>query len=166
MCYNRRATLNTGAAPLTIPPWLLLAAAVPVLLLGERLVRRVRPLWRMSIPAPVVGGLLAAAAVTGLRLAGVPVAVDKATDSTWWLWVVRPVTQTKPDVYLPLAVAFFTCVGLTATAGVVRAGGRPLLMLLAAATGLAALQNAVGVPLARALGQPAALGLACGSVTL
>ncbi|MBU3537190.1 sodium/glutamate symporter, partial [Alkalihalobacillus clausii] len=43
---------------MSLSPWLLLALALPVLVLGEWLVRRIAFLARFNIPAPVVGGLL------------------------------------------------------------------------------------------------------------
>lgn len=151
---------------MTASPWTLLAAAVPVLLAGEWLIGRVPWLWRFSIPAPVVGGLVVAAAVAGLRSAGAPVEVGKEVDAGWWLWIVRPGTAGRADVYLPLNIAFFTCVGLNASWSVVRGGGWRLVLLLLLATALAAVQNAVGIPLARAMNQHWAFGLVCGSVTL
>ena len=154
------------SAPATVSPWVLLAAAVPVLLAGEWLVRRVPWLWRFSIPAPVVGGLLVAAAVAGLKLSGVPVGVGKEVDAEWWLWIVRPGTPRRADVYLPLNIAFFTCVGLNASWSVVRGGGWRLPLLLLLATALAVVQNLVGVSLAGAMNQHWAFGLVCGSVTL
>ena len=45
---------------LTLSPWWLLLAAVPILWLGEAVVRRVPVLARFNIPVPVVGGLLCA----------------------------------------------------------------------------------------------------------
>jgi glutamate:Na+ symporter, ESS family len=44
--------------------------AIPVLLLGEFLVRRTRALARFDIPAPVVGGLLVSLPVLGGNVSG------------------------------------------------------------------------------------------------
>jgi len=40
---------------MSLSPWLLLLAAIPVLLLGEALVRHVPLLVRVDMPVPVVG---------------------------------------------------------------------------------------------------------------
>ena len=55
---------------LTPSAWWLLVLAVPVLLAGEALLRRVPVLVRCNIPASVAGGLLAAALVLGLQATG------------------------------------------------------------------------------------------------
>jgi glutamate:Na+ symporter, ESS family len=65
-----------------------------------------------------------------------------------------------------LLVAFFTCIGLGAPLKLLMGGGRMLVVLLAGTTVLAVLQNAAGVAVAAALGAPALLGVACGSLTL
>jgi len=45
---------------MTIPAWFAVALAVPVLVLGEVVVRRVSWLARFNIPAPLAGGLFVA----------------------------------------------------------------------------------------------------------
>jgi ESS family glutamate:Na+ symporter len=57
-------------------------------------------------------------------------------------------------------------VGLGAPLRMLLGGGRMLVVLLLATTVLAAVQNAAGVAVAVALGAPALLGVACGSLTL
>jgi ESS family glutamate:Na+ symporter len=47
-----------------------LALSGLVLFAGYALQRRIRPLARYNVPAPVIGGFLVAVAVTALRLAG------------------------------------------------------------------------------------------------
>ncbi len=156
---------------LILSPWFLLLLAVPVLLLGEGVVRRAPWLARCNLPVPVVGGLLFSALLLALNLSGLAV-VSFATkvSSGWWTWLVtteiewaaRPLKQLN----LPLLVAFFTCVGLGAPVQILRTGGRALAVLLLTATGLAVLQNTVGVALALALGAPPLLGVVCGALTL
>jgi ESS family glutamate:Na+ symporter len=155
----------------TLSPWLLLALAVPVLLLGELVVRRVPVLSQFNLPVPVVGGLLFSALLLGLNVSGLAVVtfLTKVSAGGWtWLvtteieWAARPLK----NLNLPLLVAFFTCVGLGAPVRILRTGGRVLVVLLVSATLLAVLQNTVGVAMAIALGAPPLLGVVCGALTL
>ncbi len=156
---------------LTLSPWILLLLAVPVLLLGEGVVRRVPLLARYNLPVPVVGGLLCSALLLALNLSGLAVVsfATKVSTGGWtWLvtteveWAARPMK----NLNLPLLVAFFTCVGLGAPVRILRTGGRALAVLLVTGTVLAVLQNTVGVALAIALGAPPLLGVVCGALTL
>jgi len=155
---------------MTLSAWYLLALAVPVLLLGEAVLRRVPALARFNIPVPVVGGLLFALACLLLREAGLVFSFGSKVDAAWWTWLVstEPEWFTHPskNLNLPLLIGFFTCVGLAAPLRLLRTGGRMLLVLLLATTVLSVLQNALGVAVAVALGAPALLGVACGSLTL
>jgi ESS family glutamate:Na+ symporter len=152
-------------------PWFLLLLAIPILLLGEWLLRRVPPLARINIPVPVAGGLLFSAACLCINLSGLA-AVDFGTkvSAGWWTWLVTPdiewLARPARNLNLPLLIAFFTCVGLGAPLRVLLGGGRMLVVLLLATTALSAVQNAAGVAVAMALGAPALLGVACGSLTL
>lgn len=125
-----------------------LAAAGLVLFLGYALQRRVRPLARHNIPAPVVGGLLVALAVTGSRLAGrQPVSFDTTLQT-------------------PLMIAFFTSIGFGASVPLLRSGGPAVALFLGLATAIAVAQNLVGAAVAAGLGVPPLLGVLAGSVTL
>ena len=157
--------------PLTLSPWFLLLFAVPVLWLGEGVVRRVPVLSRFNLAVPVVGGLLFSAlllAVNASGLAGLTFATK--VSAAWWTWLVTTEIEwaARPlkNLNLPLLVAFFTCVGLGAPVQVLRSGGRALAVLLLTATALAVLQNTVGMALALALGAPPLLGVVCGALTL
>ncbi len=157
--------------PLSFSPWCLLLLAVPVLLVGEAVVRRAPWLSRFNIPVPVVGGLLFSALLLAVNLSGwATVTFATKVTAGWWTWLVTPETEwvARPakNLNLPLLVAFFTCIGLGAPVRVLRTGGRALVILLAAATALAVLQNTVGVGLALALGVPPLLGVVCGALTL
>ncbi|CAN5517974.1 sodium/glutamate symporter [soil metagenome] len=139
---------------MVLSAWWLLLIAVPVLLLGEQLVRRIPALSRVDMPVPVVGGFVIAVAFLVWNLFG--------TRGIEWLRSPAP----SIPIYLPLSTAFFTCVGLNASWSVARRGSWLLLILLSVATVLAVLQNLVGVGLARSLGVSPYVGLLCGSVTL
>lgn len=153
------------------PPWYLLLLAVPILLLGEWLLRRMPLLARINIPVPVAGGLLFSAACLCINLSGLAhVSFGTKVSAGWWTWLVTPdiewLARPAKNLNLPLLIAFFTCVGLGAPLRLLLGGGRMLVVLLLATTALAALQNAAGAVVAVALGAPALLGVACGSLTL
>ena len=125
-----------------------LAAAGLVLFAGYALERRVPYLARYNIPAPVVGGLLVALAVTALRSLGqVPVTFDTTLQA-------------------PLMIAFFTSIGFGASVPLLRSGGPAVAVFLALATAVAVLQNLAGAAVAAGLGVPPLLGVLAGSVTL
>ena len=156
---------------MTLSAWFSVVLAIPVLLLGEFLVRRIRGLSRFNIPAPVVGGLLLSLLVLGGNVSGLFAArFQTSVSAQWWTWFVT----TEPDwlrapsknVNLPFLVAFFTCIGLNASWTLVRKGSLQVLLFLALAGVLAIIQNGIGVGLAKALGVSPLLGLVCGSVTM
>jgi len=157
---------------MTLNAWWLMLFAVPVLLLGELLVRQIPALTRVDMPVPVVGGFVIALALLIINLAGFSIAWDTNVSARAWTWLTSPEIEWMKSpapsipIYLPLSTAFFTCVGLNASWGVARRGSWMLLLLLSAATALAVVQNFAGVGLAKALGVSPYVGLLCGSVTL
>jgi ESS family glutamate:Na+ symporter len=154
-----------------ISPWVSLALAIPVLLVGEWLVRRWRVLHRFNIPAPVVGGLVVSLLVLLANLAG-PAAVKfgtKVIAPAWtWLVTIEPEWLARPavNVSLPPMAMFFTCIGLNATWAVVRKGSVQVVVFLLLATVLAVIQDVVGMALAKTMDVDPLLGLVCGSVTM
>jgi len=155
---------------MTISPWLTLALALPVLLLGEFLVRHIKVLARFNIPAPVVSGLLISLLVLAFNLSGGELKIVTKTAAAWWTWLISigPEWLKKPslDVHRPFLVAFFTCIGLNASWSLVKRGSLALVVFLLLSGVLAVAQNLLGVPLAKLLGQSPLLGLVCGSLTL
>ncbi|EIL94637.1 sodium/glutamate symporter [Rhodanobacter spathiphylli] len=118
------------------------------LLVGYAIRKRVPLLARLSIPAPVIGGLLVALALLACRQ-----------------WEVTPV-RFDTTFKQPLMIAFFTAIGFNASTSLLRIGGRQLLLFLGLASGLAVMQNLVGIGLATAFGLPPLFGVITGSVTL
>ncbi len=119
-----------------------------VLFLGH-FVRRFAPfLSRYNVPAPVIGGLVVAVAVTAARAQGV--------------------TLLTFDTRLqaPLMIAFFTTVGFGASLSLLKVGGPQVLVFTLLCTVLALLQNVVGAGVAMLLGQHPLFGVLSGSVTL
>jgi ESS family glutamate:Na+ symporter len=156
---------------LTLSAWWLLAAAIPVLLLGQGLLILFKPLARFDLPVPVVGGIVVAVAVLAVNVSGkAHLAVADKVSNRAWTWLVTPEVQwihaPSTPVYLVFSTIFFTCVGLCASWSVARRGGWLLLLLLAISTLLAVLQNVLGVAMCRWMGQSPLLGLICGSVTM
>ena len=157
---------------MTISAWYLLLLAVPVLMLGEYLVKRIYFLSRFNIPAPVVGGLLVALIVLLVNLTDTfqgNFAVK--VDAKWWTWLVMPESlwlgkTPLQEVHRPFLVAFFTCIGLNASWSLVKRGGAQVLIFLGIATVLAVIQNTVGVLLAKAMHVAPLLGVVCGSLTM
>ncbi len=125
-----------------------LATAGLVLFAGHALQRRLRLLARYNVPPPVVGGLVVALALAGLRWAGhEPVRFDTTLQA-------------------PLMIAFFTAIGLGASLPLLRAGGPAVAACLGLATALAVLQNLAGGAVARLLGVTPLLGVIAGALTL
>jgi ESS family glutamate:Na+ symporter len=155
---------------MTISVWVAVVLAIPVLLLGEFLVRRIAVLARFNIPAPVASGLLISIAILMFNLTGGDLKFVTKTDAAWWTWLVTTEIdwQKNPalDVNRPFLVAFFTCIGLNASWSLVKKGSVQVLLFLGLAGGLAILQNLIGVGLAKLLGVSPLLGLVCGSVAM
>jgi ESS family glutamate:Na+ symporter len=112
-------------------------------------VRRLIPvLSRYNIPAPVIGGLLVATALTAARSAGyTPLTFDTTLQS-------------------PLMIAFFASIGFAASLSLLRLGGPQVVIFFVASTLLAIVQNVVGVLLSYPLGVHPLFGVLAGSVTL
>lgn len=124
------------------------ALAALVLFAGYGIRRKVPVLDRFNIPAPVVGGFLFATIALALRQTGtLSFEFDTRLQS-------------------PFMVAFFTAIGLGASLGLLRIGGKQVLIFWGVASLLAVLQNAIGVGLAELLGVNPLLGLITGSITM
>jgi ESS family glutamate:Na+ symporter len=125
-----------------------LALASAALVVGRALTQRVAFLSKYSIPDAVVGGMLFAAIITVARgVASVQVVFD-------------------PSLLTPLNVMFFTTVGLSADARSLAKGGKLLLVFFVIVAGGLAMQNAIGVGLAKVFDLHPANGLLAGSITL
>jgi ESS family glutamate:Na+ symporter len=123
-------------------------AAFVVLFAGRTLIARSSLLARFSVPAPVVGGVIAAVILAVLDVAaGVKVGFDMALRDN-------------------LLLMFFTTVGLSADARLLARGGPKLLLFLAIAMAFVVVQNAVGIAAAVAMDLHPVVGLLGGSVTL
>lgn len=124
------------------------ALAGIVLFVGYGIRRVIPVLARYNIPAPVVGGLLVAVAITAARARGAALA------------------EFNTGLQSPLMIAFFTTIGFGASFALLRIGGPAVVLFFLASSVMAVLQNVIGAAAAMALGQPPLLGVLAGSVTL
>jgi ESS family glutamate:Na+ symporter len=125
-----------------------IAIAGVVLFGGYGLRRAVPLLARLNIPAPVVGGLVVAIAMTIAHARGAQLLRFDTTLQT------------------SLQNAFFTSIGFGASLQLLRHGGPLVVRFFLFATAVAILQNVVGAAVAAGLGQAPLLGVLAGSVTL
>jgi ESS family glutamate:Na+ symporter len=125
-----------------------LALAALAVASGQGLRRAVPILARYDLPAPVLGGLLVALAMTVLRRDG------------------QDLVRFDTTLQSPLMIAFFTTVGLGASVRLLRVGGVQVAWFLGIAAVAVIAQNLLGAALAAAMGLPPLLGVLAGSVTL
>ena len=125
-----------------------LAFASLALFIGYGLCHAIPLLSRYNLPAPVVGGLAVAVALSVLRR-----------------WEITPLAF-DDTLQKPLMSAFFTSIGFRVSVALLRRGGRAVLVFLLLSTIGAVLQNVVGIAMALLMGQPALFGVLCGSLTL
>ncbi len=128
-------------------PAQVLALACIGVALGAWLKRKLPLLDRLDIPVPVVGGMVYA--LLALALHGRVLNLEADTSLR--------------DLFM---IAFMTTIGLNARLELIRKGGIGVIKLLAIATVGAALQNVLGIALARALQVDPRLGILTGSVAL
>ncbi|HBP5362981.1 MULTISPECIES: sodium/glutamate symporter [Pseudomonas aeruginosa group] len=124
------------------------ALALLLLAIGSQLKKRSRWLTRLCVPSPVIAGFGFAFLVWLLRDRG-------------WLDI-----GLDTSLQTPLMVAFFTTVGLGGSLGLLRKGGKTLLVYLAACWALAILQNLIGAGSAGLFGLDPLLGIMAGAVSL
>ncbi len=125
-----------------------LLIACLVLLFGNLLNKKIAIFDRLTLPPPVVGGLLAALILWGTRSgANVQVNFDGSLTT-------------------PLMLMFFASIGLNANLKQLISGGKMIAIFLVGVIGLLIIQNAVGIGLAKALDQNPLLGLLAGSISL
>ncbi|GBU09197.1 glutamate transporter [Gammaproteobacteria bacterium] len=124
-----------------------LIIACLVLLIGHFFIAKSKLLRHYSIPEPVVGGLLIAVLVLIARQFNLNISFDNSFQN-------------------PLMLAFFGTLGLSADLSTLRAGGKTLVLFLAAIVGLLILQNTLGIVLAKAFNLDGVMGVILGSITL
>jgi Na+/glutamate symporter len=124
-------------------------AIAGVVLFASYGLRRIVPvLARLNIPAPVVGGLIVAIAMTVAHTRG------------------SQLLRFDTTLQTSLQNAFFTSIGFGASVQLLRLGGSLVIRFFLFATAIAILQNVVGAAVAIGLGQGPLLGVLAESVTL
>ncbi|MBU5485426.1 sodium/glutamate symporter [Clostridium sp. MSJ-11] len=124
------------------------ALAVVIYYFGAWVKSKIQVLEKFCIPSPVVGGLIFAFLNLFLKQSGI-------------LSIVLDTTLQKPFM-----MVFFTSIGLGASLELVKKGGLQVVIFWAIASLLCVFQNALGIGLAKALGQHPLLGLVAGSITM
>ena len=122
--------------------------AIVLLFLGKWLTGRIEFLRRYSIPEPVIGGFLCAAAVA----------------VAYFLFDLKVTFSLEVRDWLLLY--FFAAIGLHADLRSLISGGKPLAILLVLASAFILLQNLTGMGIASAFGMDAKAGLMVGSISL
>jgi glutamate:Na+ symporter, ESS family len=133
---------------LRLSPFFSVTLGIIVLFVGKRLNDAVGFFREFSIPEPVTGGMLASLLIALLYvISGIEVNFDLAAR----------------DVLL---VYFFTTIGINSSLKDLLQGGKPLLILLAVTISYMFLQNLTGITVASLFGQPAAVGMLGGTISL
>ncbi|GLY09473.1 sodium/glutamate symporter [Bacillus badius] len=122
--------------------------AVAVFMLGTYLNRKLTILDRFCIPAPVVGGLIFAIIATILK-------------STNLLHIT--LDTSLQGLFM---ITFFTTVGLGASFGLIKLGGKLLVIYWVSCGFLALMQNVIGVSLAKLLDIHPLIGAMVGAVSM
>lgn len=132
---------------LTLDDLTTLVVGLAALIFGTSLNKRVGWMSRLNVPAPVIGGLVVAALIAGIR--------------TWFDLEILFGSKLT-DVFL---LVFFTTVGLSAKFAALKAGGKPLVLLCAVTLLLIVMQNIAGIAVALGYGANPYYGLLVGSIS-
>lgn len=124
-----------------------LAISIGVLLFGMFLKTKINFLEKFCIPAPVVGGFLVSILVWFLTFIDINIEFDKSLQT-------------------PFMVVFFSVVGLSGSARLLKVGGKLLLIYLACCWVMAIMQNAIGITMMNAFGLNSLYGILSGAVAL
>jgi ESS family glutamate:Na+ symporter len=140
--------LEFDDSTLRIGTFLAVTFGIVVLFIGKRLNGSIAFLREFSIPEPVSGGLLVSLLATAFYAAnGISIEFELSARDL-------------------LLVYFFTTIGINASVKDLLLGGKPLLILLVLTIAFMFVQDAVGVFLAGMLGEPPAVGLLGGTISL
>ncbi|KIX91179.1 sodium:glutamate symporter [Staphylococcus microti] len=120
-----------------------------VLIIGQAIINKVEIFNRLSIPAPVIGGLIFAIISAILASTGV---VTIKLDGKFF-----------QDFFM---LAFFTTIGLGASFKLLKMGGKVLIVYWVLCGVLATFQNVIGVSAAKLLNIDPLLGLTAGAMSM
>lgn len=130
-----------------VPGFTTFIIGLVVLITGDFVCSRVLFLKKLSVPGPVVGGLLVSLLVLLIELY-FNIRIDFATQ-------LRDI----------LILLFFVSLGFTARLRELKTGGKPLMIICAVTVLLLVLQNVVGIGVAVAWGKHPFYGLLAGSIS-
>jgi glutamate:Na+ symporter, ESS family len=125
-----------------------LLLAMIMLLIGYYLKSKIWVLDRFCIPAPVIGGFLFA--ILALLL--------KSSDLMLF--------NMDKSLQKPLMLAFFTTIGLGASFGLIKKGGKALIIYWGFCALLSILQNVIGVSIAKLMHLDPLIGVLTGSISM
>lgn len=125
-----------------------IALAVITYYFGEFIRNKFPLMRRLSVPSPVIGGLIFASISSVLRMQGI-------------LGIEMDIT-----LQTVLMTAFFSTIGMGASLLLIKKGGKPLVIFFSLAVIVAIAQNVIGIILAKAAGLHPVLGIIGGAVTL
>ena len=131
-----------------VDDFLSFSLAIILLFIGKGLTRKLEILRRYSIPEPVIGGFICAAAVA-IAYFFFDLKISFSLEVRDWLLLY-----------------FFAAIGLQADLRMLISGGKPLAILLALASIFILLQNLTGMGIAGAFGMDPKAGLMVGSISL
>ncbi|UEX90493.1 sodium/glutamate symporter [Staphylococcus ratti] len=126
-----------------------LCLAVFLLLIGHAIVNRVAIFSRLSIPSPVIGGLI--------------FAILTAILSSTGILTIKLNGKFFQEFFM---LAFFTTIGLGASFKLLKLGGKVLIIYWLLCGVLATMQNVIGVSLSKVLGIDPLLGLTAGAMSM
>lgn len=130
-----------------VPGFITFIIGLVALIAGDTICSRVALLKRLSIPGPVLGGLLVALMVVILELTS-GIKIDFATN-------LRDL----------LILLFFVSLGFTAKLSELKTGGKPLFIICLVTVALLVLQNLAGIGVAMVWGAHPFYGLLAGSIS-
>lgn len=145
-CDNRKGRISMQT--ITLDMFQTSALAMVMLIIGRALTHRIGFLNRYCIPAPVTGGILFSLVHLLLHACSVAEFAFDSTVQTFFMTV------------------FFTGVGFSAGAALLKRGGRSVLVFLGLTALTIVLQDACGVGLAKLFGWDPRLGLCTASVSM
>ncbi|RDY29057.1 sodium/glutamate symporter [Romboutsia weinsteinii] len=124
------------------------ALAVLLLLLGNYLRKKSKLLDKFCIPGPVIGGLLFAIIMLLLKTSNI---LELSMDTT---------------LQTPFMIAFFTTIGLGASFGLIKKGGKLLIVYWLLCGLLCLAQSTIGILGAKFTNINELMGLMCGSISM
>lgn len=139
--------INNGQL-LTMDLFSTMALVTVMLLLGSLIRKKVKFFQTYCIPDPVIGGFLFALAVLFFHETG---------------WLSLKLDMSLQNLFM---YSFFVTIGLGTSLGMLKKGGKTLMVYLVVCWALAFIQNGLGAGLAIMLGIDPLLGLAAGAAAL